>query len=333
MPEAYPKNSAGRKMISKELVPTISPNKNLGDALKLLQDKAGQFETINYFYVIDEGGKLFGIFSIKKIFQESCETKVSDIAIKDKDIVASYQHTRSEKVALLALKNNLKAIPVVDKENHLLGVVPSDAILETLHNENVEDALLSAGIYKFKDPAISIIHAPALLHFKKRLPWLILGLIGGTIAAFIVDAFTETLKIQLMLAAFIPSIVYIADAVGAQTQTLYIRSLAIDHKLDFKKYILREIKVGLSLALVLAIIMSAVSLLWHKLFLVSFILGLSFFATIVIAVTVAIALPSLFLKLKLDPAITSGPFATIVRDISSLLIYFLIASVFLNILI
>lgn len=315
-------------MIDKQLVPIIRPSQTLDDALKLLQEKMGQFQTINYIYVVDATNKLVGVFSIKKIFQKSCETKISDILTSD--VIKAHLHTKPERVALLALKNNLKAIPIVDKENNFLGVVPSDMILGILHNENVEDALLSAGIHKFKDPAVSIIQAPALLHFKKRLPWLILGLAGGTIAAFIVNSFTEILKIQLIFAAFIPSIVYIADAVGAQTQTLYIRSLAIDHKLNFKKYILREIKVGLSLALVLAFIMGVVGLLWYKLLLVGLVLALSFFTTIIIAIIVAILLPSLFLKIKLDPAITSGPFATIVRDISSLLIYFLIATIFLN---
>jgi magnesium transporter len=328
MSENYPKNSTAGKMLDKNLVPTISPNQTLGDALELLQKKMKQFETINYIYVVNEDNKLSGVFSVKEIFRKSGETKISEIMVRD--AVTAHLHSRPERVAILALKNNLKAIPIVDKENHLLGVIPSDVILEILHNENVEDALLSAGIHKFKDPVKTIITASAYLHFKKRLPWLILGLLGGTIAAFVVDSFSETLKIQLILAAFIPSIVYIADAVGAQTQTLYIRSLAIDHKLNFKKYILRETKVGLSLALVLAAVMGIVTVLWHKLLLIGLILGISFFTTIIIAVAVAIALPSLFLKLKLDPAITSGPFATIVRDIVSLLIYFLVAIVFLD---
>lgn len=315
-------------MIDKQSVPVVDIDQTLGDVLKLLQKKMKQFETINYIYVIDASNKLLGVFSIKEIFEKSHETKVSDVLTKN--VVAAHEYFRPEKVALLALKNNLKAIPIVDKENHLLGVVPSDVILEILHNKNVESALLSAGIHKFKDPAISIIHASAFLHFKKRLPWLILGLAGGTLAAFIVNSFTEILKIQLIFAAFIPSIVYIADAVGAQTQTLYIRSLAIDHKLNLKKYIFREIKVGLSLALVLAVIMGVVGLLWYKLPLIGLVLAFSFFSTIIIAIIVAILLPSLFLKLKFDPAITSGPFATIVRDITSLLIYFLIATTFLN---
>ena len=328
MPENFSKNSTGGKMLERELIPVVFPDQTLGDALKLLQEKMKQFETINYIYVTDATNKLLGVFSIKEIFKNSYATKISDVLTKD--VVAAHQHMRPERIALLALENNLKAIPVVDKENNLLGVVPSDVILKTLHNKNVESALLSAGIHKFKDPAQSIIHASAFLHFKKRLPWLVLGLAGGTFAAFIVNSFTEILKVQLIFAAFIPSIVYIADAVGAQTQTLYIRSLAIEHKLNFKKYILREIKVGLSLALVLAIIMGAVGLLWYKLLLVGLVLALSFFSTIIIAIIVAILLPSLFLKIKLDPAITSGPFATIVRDISSLLIYFLIATIFLN---
>ncbi len=124
-----------------------------------------------------------------------------------KDIVVAHPTTHQEKVAILALKHNIKAIPVVDKENHLLGVVPSDIILDILHNENVEDALLTAGVDRFKDPARSIIEASAFLHFKKRFPWLILGLIGGMIAAFVVSGFEESLNVQIILAAFIPAIV------------------------------------------------------------------------------------------------------------------------------
>lgn len=330
MAEIHIKNSASEKMLEKILVPTIFLDQTLGDVMKLLQEKMGQFETINYIYVIDAANKLLGVFSIKEVFKNPGETKISDISTKN--VITAHQHMRAEKIALLALKNNLKAIPVVDKENHLLGVVPSDTILETLHNKNVESALLSAGIHKFKDPAKSIIHASALLHFKKRAPWLILGLLGGTVAAFVVNSFEEALQIHLILAAFIPAVVYMADAVGTQTETIFIRSLSLEHKLNFKKYIFREIKVGFLLALVLGIIMSLVTLLWYPSALISLIIGVSFFFAILMAVALAIAIPSLFLKLKLDPALPSGPFATVITDISSLLIYFLIATIFLNFL-
>ncbi len=122
-----------------------------------------------------------------------------------------------------------------------------------------------------------------------------------------------------------------ADAVGAQTQTIFIRSLAIDHKLNFKKYVRREIIVGLALALVLGITIFLVSSFWQNSLLIGLIVGISFFLTILTAIGIALALPFLFSKIKLDPAITSGPFATIIRDILSLLIYFAVATTMLQI--
>ena len=123
---------------------------------------------------------------------------------------------------------------------------------------------------------------------------------------------------------------YIADAVGTQTQTVFIRSMAIDHHLDLKKYLFREIKIALLLALVLGILGSIISFFWLKSLLVGAILGFSIFATAIMAAAIAMLLPWLFLKSNFDPAIASGPFATIIRDILSLLIYFGIATFMLG---
>ena len=213
----------------------------------------------------------------------------------------------------------------------MLGVIPSDVILNILHNENIEDVLRFAGVNKLKDPAVSIIKASAAIHFRKRLPWLILGLFGGIVAALVIGFFEEALRVHLALAAFIPAVVYMADAVGSQTQIIFVRSLALNHKLNLKKYIWREARVNLFLALVLGVIISIVSLLWWKSSLLGIILGVSIFLTILTAMAVAIFLPWLFSKFKYDPAIASGPFATVIRDILSLLIYFGIAQVMLNI--
>jgi len=319
--------SAGRIMTIN--VPLASCNATIANIEKILLKKTKKFETINYIYLVDKNEKLKGAISIKNVFSLPKSTPAFQAA--KKDLVSVLPHTDQEKVALLALKHNLKAIPVIDKENYLLGVVPFDAILKTLQNENIEDILHFAGIGKLKNPAVSIIKAPASLHFRKRLPWLILGLFGGVASAFIVEFFEDAIKTQLILVAFIPAVVYMADAVGAQTQTIFIRSLALDRHINFKKYILREAKVSLSLAVVLGIIISIISLLWWQSILLGAILGISIFATILVAMTVAIFLPWLFSKIKYDPAIASGPFATVVRDILSLLIYFSIAQIMLNV--
>ncbi len=322
----YPLETAGRLMIT--AVPLVRPSQTIAEVESMLLEKTKEMETINYIYVVDEEKKLVGVISIKELFRLPKEAVVQEIM--KRELVIVRPHTDQERVAALAIKHNLKAIPVVTHENIFLGTVPSDTILNILHHEHIEDVLLSVGVREFKDPARSLIFAPARIHFKKRIFWLILGLAGGIVAAFVVSSFEESLKTYLILAAFIPAIVYMADAVGAQTQTIFIRSLAIEEKLNFKKYLCRETRVGLLLALFLGLIMFFFSFFWQRTLFFGLILGLSFFVTIIAAMAIAIFLPWFFLKIKYDPAVASGPLATIIRDILSLLIYFSIASLALN---
>jgi magnesium transporter len=331
----YPKNSVARKMVEKDSVPVVFESQTISEALKYLEERIHHFETINYFYAVNSERKLVGVVSIKEIFSnlKSPETKISEIM--EKKMIMVFPDTHPEKVALLAIKHSLKAIPVVRKDRTLFGVVPSDVILNILHEESTKDILQSAGIGNFKngenDMAKKIIGASSFVHFKKRLPWLLVGLAGGIMAVFIVGFFEQALKTYLILAFFIPLVVYIADAVGAQTQTLYIRSIALNSNLPFSKYIKREAKVGLALALFLGLAIMIFSMLWWKIFVVGVILGISIFITVIASMAVAIFLPWFFEKSNYDPAIASGPFATVVRDIMSLLIYFGVAQIMLSI--
>lgn len=320
-------NTAGNRMV--RTVPTAQPNETVAGAEQLLLRRAKEFETINYIYVTDEKRRLVGVISIKEIFRAPKNSAVRDL-MKTK-LVTVHSGTHQEKVANYALSYNLKAIPVTDKENRFLGVVPSDVILKILHEEHGEDVLRSAGVLISRNQTKDIISASAVLYFIKRVPWLAVGLAGGVAAAFMVGAFEGAIREMLTLAAFIPAIVYMADAVGAQTQTIFIRSLAIDHSLGIKKYIIREIIVGIAIALLFSLLISTVSFFWWKPSLLSAILGVSFFITIIAAIASALFLPLVFLRTKIDPAIASGPFATVIRDIFSIIIYFGVASVMIKI--
>jgi magnesium transporter len=319
-----PKKAAARLMTDR--VPLISPNASLADVEKTLLKKAKDFESLNYFYVLDSSEKLVGVVSIKELFSWPKERKVSEIM--QKSLVTARPHTLQERVALLSIRHSLKAIPITESDGRFLGVIPSDTILNVLHSENIEDDLLSTGIH-LEDPAKSIIEASALVHVNKRLPWLVVGLLGGILAAFIVEFFEGAWGEHLILAAFIPLIVYMADAVGAQTQTLYIRSMALDHRLGFKGYAIREVKIALVLALSLGLAISAFSFLWTKALVIGLILGVSVFVTIIMAMALALFMPWFFTKRGLDPAIASGPLATVIRDVSSLTLYFFIAQLLL----
>lgn len=325
--EKFPKETAGRRMVKN--VPVCYPEDEISDIKKILLERAGEFETLNYIYVVDQEKRLRGVFSIKEIFQRPGETKIEDLM--ERRIIKVGPYTDQERVVILALKNNLKAIPIINKEGHFLGVVPSDIILEILHSEHVEDFLRSVGIRKNGYFPEMLIKTPIGILAKRRLPWLFLGLLGGIFAAQIVNFFETSLEHHLILAAFIPLIVYMADAVGAQSQTLFIRSLAIDQGINLKKYLIKEIKTSFLMALILGILLSLIALIWLTSPLFGLILGISLFLTVIFSSLIAILIPWLLNNLKKDPALSSGPFATIIRDILSLVIYFSVATILLKI--
>lgn len=326
--QSFPPESAGRRMIAN--VPLASLESTIGDVERMLFATIRELEAINYVYIVDKNRRLKGVISIKDVFRMPKMTPVAKVMRRG--LVSVRPRTDQESIALLALQHSLKDIPVVDKKNHLLGVVSSNTILNILHDEDIEDILRFAGIHRFKDPTISLDKASSSVLFRKRFLWLALGLLGGFVAAFIVENFETALKTHLMLAAFIPTIVYLADALGTQTETIFIRSLARNYRLNLKKYLWREARVGTLLALSLGAMIAVISLFWQKLFFLSVILGLSVLGTTLAAMTIAILLPWSLTKLNYDPALAAGPIGTIIRDILSILIYFSIAQAVMNML-
>lgn len=324
--KVYPKETAGRRII--ENVPLAFPEERIFEVRERIFKKAQTFETLNYIYIVNKEKKLVGVFSLKEMLQKSDEVKVEEIMAKE--IVKAHPYTDQERVALLALKYNLKAIPVVDREGYFLGVVTSDTILEILHSEYLEDLLRSAGVYDGVYFPAKLMKVPVSILAKARIPWLIFGLFGGILAAKIADLFEKPLSSHFALVAFIPLIVYMAAAVGAQTQTLIARNLALDTTLSFRKYLSKEIKVSILMALVLGIILSFLSLILYQLPYLGLVLGISLFLTILAAIFIGSLIPYLLYKFKQDPAIGSGPFATIITDICSLVIYFSVATLLLK---
>lgn len=320
----FPPESAGKKMITE--VPLAYYEERILDVKNMLFERMKELETINYVYVVNREKELLGVFSIKEIFRKPEGAKIKEVM--EKEIIKVRPHTDQEKVAILALTNNLKSIPVVDKNGKFLGVVPSDIILDILHSENVEDFLKAAGIHS---PAKKALKGSYLFLAKIRIPWLVFGLFGGIFVAQIIDFFETPLKTHFVLVSFIPLIVYVGNAVSVQTETLFIRNLILDAQLEMKKYLLREVKTSALISLVLGGLLSLLSVfLFNSPYFIGIILGVSLFFTIQVAVLVGIFIPWLLQRLKKDPAIGSGPFRAIICDILSLIIYFSIASVMLK---
>lgn len=320
----YPKESAGSILV--ENIPIVHTNTSVAAIFDALYQHNTAYNSINYIYVCDDTNILQGVISLRELFAQEKTVLAKDIMVTKPTAVSA--KTDQEIVALVSLQHNIKAVPVIDTAGRLLGAVTSDTIIDVLHNESVEDALRMTGTRRFDNPAKSILTAGAWQHFRKRLPWLIVGLLGGIFAASVVQYFEHTLKEHLLLAAFIPAVVYMADAVGTQAQILFIRSLALSRSLDMRFYIIRELGIGILLAATLGILAFTLVSAWVG---IQFgtIFAISIILTILVAMTVAITLPWLLQKMKFDPAIASGPFATVVRDIASILIYFGTAIAFL----
>ena len=305
-------------------VPVVGPAESIDDIEKILLQKTNDFESINYVYIVDRERRLVGVLSIKEVFRQEKSVKAGEVMVKD--LVFAHPHTDQERAAHLALRHNLKAIPVVDQEGLFLGAILGERILRTLYEEVSEDMLRLVGIHHSEALLDNVMKVPILVSLKHRLPWLLVGLLGGLLAAGIVNQFEATLGQNLILVAFIPLVVYMSDAVGTQMEAFIIRDLAIYPSLDFVRYVLRQFLIVLLISVITGVFLFGLSLLIYGNFDISLVLGVSLSAAVMSSVMTGLLIPYFFSKLKLDPANASGPIATIIQDVLSVSIYLAIAS-------
>lgn len=320
---ALPSDAAGHRMSAN--IPTIHSAETAGRAKRLLEDGAKKFDSINYVYAVSKSGKLKGVVSLKEILSVEPDTPLKNIMATK--LVKARLETDQEKVAHLALRNNIKAVPLVDKEGNLHGVLAADQVMEILNQESREDLLKISGIVPVKRVGTDdggFIHA-----YASRIPWIIAGLFGGLVTAKVIGGFEHVLSEHIILASFIPLVAYIANAVGTQTQTLYIRDLATKPVFSFKMYVAKQAFVSLLIGFsVWAVMLLLAVFLWRSDSL-GMIVGFALFLSILVASFFALAIPKLLVRMGADPANGSGPFATIVQDLLSVVIYLSVASLFI----
>ncbi len=325
MVQKLKKDSIAHKMISE--VPTARANEKISAVMRRLSIESKLLKNIDYIYVLNKHEKLIGVVSIRELFAHSKSVELEKVM--NRNIISVSPDTDQEKVAHLALKHNIKSVPVV-KRGRLLGVVPSNKLISILNRSLQEDILHFAGIHKSHLEYENTMEIPLFMTIWHRIPWLIIGLLGIIFTAAFINIFEATLEKYLILAFFIPAIVYMSDALGTQHQTLFIRDLAILGKeLKLKQYYLRQITIGLFLALLIAVLVYAIVSLFWKQYYIAFVIAVSMFIALLITSITSLLITSLINKLGQDPALGSGPFATIISDFTSIVIYFLIASLLL----
>lgn len=303
-------------------IPVLPDTSTIGDARELLRD-ATRFATINYIYLVDSGGHLSGTLSIKETFTHREETPISRLMTRNP--ISVHEHTRQEKVARIALDHNLKAIPIIDKEGILRGVASSDTILRILDQEMHEDILRLGGHTLTRDPLVTTANESLRHAILSRMPWLIVGCLGGTIISVIIKNFEEAFSETLLVASFIPLVVYIASAISTQLSTLIIRDIAIGKLPSLSPYIAKQFLISVTVGSILAIIIELILQFIPTETSTRHAVSLGVLGASSSAVLTGVLIPSFFHRLRIDPAVATGPVATIIQDMTSVVIFLTIA--------
>lgn len=317
--------TASKILITK--VPLVDISSTVDEAQNYLLDNIKKFESVHYIYVIDRANHLKGILSIHELLRHKGHIKIT--RIMHKKVYYARPGADQEAVAHLALKRDIVAIPIVDKYGVFKGTVPSEALLTVMYKEAREDLLKISGAHHTDKGTDDIMKISPLRALKHRLPWLILGLFGGVFAAQVIGFFENTLEKNLFIASFIPLVVYIGSAVGTQMQAFMIRDYAVNPSLQFGKYFLKNLTVVSLIGLITGLGLFVFTMLFYKDFQFSGVLGLALFIAVLSSITTGLLVPYVFTRFKQDPANASGPVATIIQDILSIIIYFSVAAVLL----
>lgn len=299
-------------------VPLAAPGQTAGEVRHALTTR--RYESVSHI-VVCEGRRFLGLVRIENLLAVGDSAALSELMDEQTPVVAP--GVDQEVAAWRAVSNQESALTVVDREGDLVGLIPPHRLLEVLLAEHEEDLSRLGGFIKSAAMARISSEEPVERRFRHRLPWLLVGLAGAFLAADFVGWFEAQLQERIVLAFFIPGIVYLADAVGTQTETVVVRGLSIG--VTMRRMARRELLVGLAIGLTLALIAGPLVLLRWGAFDVALCIGLSVLAACSTATLSAMLLPWLLDRLSIDPAFGSGPLATVIQDLLSILIYFAIA--------
>ncbi|HAQ08290.1 MAG TPA: magnesium transporter, partial [Bacillus bacterium] len=322
----YEEYTAGSIMTTEFIA--ISANQTVRSAMYILKKEAPQAETIYYLFVIDEEKRLAGVISLRDLIVSDDDTMISEIM--NERVVSVSVGEDQEEVARRMRDYNFLALPVVDFQDHLLGIITVDDIIDVMEEEASDDYSKLAGIAD-----IDSMDRNPFIAAKKRLPWLIILLFLGMFTASLIGRFEDTLNKVAILAVFIPLIAGMAGNTGTQALAVAIRGIATGDLEKESKWniIVREAGTGFITGAVSGILVTFIVYFWHGDFYLGALVGVSIFITLIIATLAGSLVPLLMHRLKIDPAVASGPFITTINDIISILIYFGIATAFMSYLI
>jgi magnesium transporter len=296
-------------------VPVVAADDRAGDVRRAL---TGRTFDAAVDVAVCRDGSLLGLVTIEHLLAAPEDMDMAALMDDAPPVVGP--GIDQEKAAWRMVQRNESSLAVVDDSGRFVGLVPPFRMLGVLLHEHAEDLARLGGYLHDTETARTASAEPVPRRLRHRLPWLLLGLVGAMLAAVIVSVFEHDLNEQVALAFFIPGIVYMADAVGTQTETLVIRGLSCG--VPIGSVARREVLTGLLVGCVIALVFLPFSLIVWGDWRVAVTVSLALLTSCSIATAVALALPSLLDRFGRDPAFGSGPLATVVQDLLSLIVYF-----------
>ena len=320
----YDDDTAGGIMVPDFIA--LGEDVTAGEAIRSLQQEHQDVEMPFYLYVINEYGNLVGVSSLRQLVVVPPETPLKDFMATD--VFSVKTDMDQEEVAKIVARYDILAVPVVDETNKLVGIVTVDDVIDIFRREATEDILKMAGVGEDFVETKSVMKSTRI-----RLPWLFASCIGGIVAFFVIGHFEESLQKLAYLAAFIPVIMGMGGNIGTQSSTIVVRGLATSRIAigELGPVVFKELSIGLILGLVYGVLIGIVAQATYSTLMLAVAVGASVLCSMSVAALVGSLVPMLFAKIKIDPAVATGPFVTTAIDIISVFFYFAIATALLGI--
>ena len=320
----YPDDTAGGIM-ALEFV-AVRADSSVKEAVDNIREKREEVENVYYLFVVDDFDKLVGVISMKDLVLETSDRKICDIMNPE---VISVDVTRDqEEVAQLVKKYDLVTIPVVDEEYRMVGRITHDDIIDVIEEEADEDISHMAGVIHQE-----VMEESPMKISRARLPWLIVGLFGGILAAAVINQFEASIEKIIALAFFFPVIMAMGGSTGTQAATIIVRGLATGDisLMNIGRRLWVEMKVAFFNGIICGILLGIIVSIWLSDAGLGFVVALSLILIVLNAGFIGAAVPLAMKKLNIDPALATGPFVTTLNDILSLLIYLGLVTIFFRI--
>ena len=276
-------------------------------------------QSVELVLMVDADGKLRAAAPIGRLLAAPAQARLGELAVAGFPSVSA--HTDQERAASVALHHRVDALPVIDGEGRPLGVMPAQALLQVLRREHVEDLHRIAGIGREAGQARHAIEDPPLRRVRHRLPWLLVGLAGSAAATAAMAGMERTLQAHVAIAFFVPALVYLADAIGTQTEAVAVRGLSLT-RAGIAPLLAGELRTGFLIGAILGLIsFPAVWLFFGDVRLAAAV-AVSILAAGTLANGIGMLFPWALHRLRYDPAYGTGPASTIVQDVCTIVVYF-----------